>query len=239
MSNIMDKKYSTKILAFAKKYKAVHMLGGCCKICGETNIFKLCFHHKENEIKEYNMNKLRTLRWSKIEKELKKCDVYCQNCHQELHDMVGKISNKRENKKIYFQYIGNDNCSICGYNKCYSSLNFHHIKDKKFEISDITTKFESIADLKLNLQLELEKCVVVCRNCHSLQHSDTKFYSENFEIIKKKSENLKNVQSKIDRNVVFDMFFNKNLKQNEIAKYFKASKGTISDIIKKLNGDVV
>jgi len=226
------KKLSTKILVFAKKYKAVKLLGGSCKMCGEDNILKLCFHHIDD--KKESLNVLRNYSWNIIEKELKKCELYCQNCHQELHEKIGKVSNKRHNKHIYLKYLGDDKCYICGYNKCNSSLNFHHERNKDFILSDITSRFDSIKDLSEKVQNELDKCKIICRNCHTIKHTDSKFFYENLDEIIEKSNNLKYKQPKIDREKVYDMYFNQNIKQVKIAEYFCASKGTISDIIKKL-----
>ena len=67
----MNKKLkSTKILLLAKKIKSVQLLGGKCEICGDENIFHLIYHHKESELKENNLNKLKNLSFSKRKKEL-------------------------------------------------------------------------------------------------------------------------------------------------------------------------
>lgn len=57
-------------------------------------------------------------------------------------------------------------CQICGYNKCASSLEFHHKnpKEKDFDISGKTIAYNKI--LK-----ELDKCILVCRNCHGEIHA--------------------------------------------------------------------
>ncbi len=54
----------------------------------------------------------------------------------------------------------------CGYNKCLSALEFHHIDPlkKDFNISQFrTTSFESI-------KKELDKCDLLCANCHREIH---------------------------------------------------------------------
>jgi hypothetical protein len=58
-------------------------------------------------------------------------------------------------------------CVICGYNRCSASMHFHHINaaDKSFGISDHHAwGFE-------RLKPELDKCVLVCSNCHGELHS--------------------------------------------------------------------
>ena len=59
------------------------------------------------------------------------------------------------------------------------------------------------------------------------------FYDKYKDLIIKKSLNIKEIQSKIDRNEVKKMYEG-GMKQIEIANYFNAGRGTISDIIKNL-----
>ena len=68
-------------------------------------------------------------------------------------------------KKKSVEYKGGK-CIICGYNKHYSALDFHHRnpKDKDFQISGGTKSFE-------NLKKELDKCDLLCKNCHAEVHS--------------------------------------------------------------------
>ena len=61
-------------------------------------------------------------------------------------------------------------CSICGYNKCPTSLIFHHLdpSKKEFQLSGSHT-FSWEKNKK-----ELDKCILLCRNCHGELH-----YQEN------------------------------------------------------------
>lgn len=67
-------------------------------------------------------------------------------------------------KEKCLEYKGGK-CQICGYNKCSRALSFHHISGKKeFGISGAhTRKWESIME-------ELNKCILVCANCHMEIH---------------------------------------------------------------------
>lgn len=59
-------------------------------------------------------------------------------------------------------------CERCGYNKNLKALEFHHIdpKEKDFGIAQVRTKsFKKI-------QKELDKCILVCSNCHSEIHDE-------------------------------------------------------------------
>ena len=227
----MDKSIWRKIDRFAKKLKAINYLGGKCDKCGEMNFFKLSFHHTEN--KKYEYSDIREHRWSKIENELKKCQLLCHNCHEELHHL--ERINLRNNKKIYLEYKNIKGCEKCNYSKCEASLDFHHLdfRIKDFVISKNSTIYNNILELKEKIENELDKCIAICKNCHSLEHSDIEFFEKYKDIIIEKSKNLKEISSKIDRNEVKKMY-NNGMKQIEITKYFKVTKGTISNIIKEL-----
>lgn len=57
-------------------------------------------------------------------------------------------------------------CSKCGYNKNYTALEFHHIKDKSFGLDSRKISNTSM-DKLLN---ELKKCILLCSNCHKEHH---------------------------------------------------------------------
>lgn len=56
-------------------------------------------------------------------------------------------------------------CQSCGYNKCINALDFHHLdpREKDFTISGTSGKWE-------NVKKELDKCVLLCKNCHAELH---------------------------------------------------------------------
>ncbi len=58
-------------------------------------------------------------------------------------------------------------CAICGYSKSSRALNFHHVNpaEKSFGISarGITRSWKKV-------QNELDKCILVCANCHAEIH---------------------------------------------------------------------
>lgn len=56
-------------------------------------------------------------------------------------------------------------CIVCGYNKSIRALQFHHLDptQKDFGISGTTKSFEK-------LKPELDKCVLLCANCHGEVH---------------------------------------------------------------------
>jgi len=67
-------------------------------------------------------------------------------------------------------------CAICGYNKCDNALAFHHTnpKDKKFALNKpcLNTSAQKVFD-------ELNKCILLCMNCHEEIHEKERRYNQN------------------------------------------------------------
>lgn len=227
------KRESTKILKYAKKLRAIKLLGGKCNKCDESNFFKLCFHHVDREEKEYKISQNLDKSWKDIECEILKCDLLCLNCHYELHDKeIKTLSDKVKNKMIYLEFKGLSGCEKCEYDKSLSALHFHHIENKEFEFRLKKSYVSSVKNIKKEIEDELNKCQVLCSNCHNLEHSDYNFFEKNKKLIEEKSENMRKKSKKINRVLVEKMYWNENKKQKEIVEYFDCSKSTISEIIK-------
>jgi len=228
----MNKRFNAKILSFAKKLKAIEYLGGKCKICGNDKWYNLEFHHNTGK-KECNINSLKEYRWSKIEKELKKCVLYCANCHQEYHFLKRNSKDNRQiSKMVYIEYKGSI-CEECGYNKCQASLSFHHVdpSKKEFNIWSLNERINSIEELTENITKEFDKCQLLCKNCHRLKHTDILFFETNRNLILEKMKTMKE-RKIIDIKKVLEMY-DSGLRQVDIRKELLLSKSTISDIIKR------
>lgn len=70
------------------------------------------------------------------------------------------LEKRRDTKRRLVEYKGGK-CEKCGYNKCISALEFHHINplEKEYVISKVSNSFEK-------LKKEADKCQLVCANCH-------------------------------------------------------------------------
>jgi len=58
-------------------------------------------------------------------------------------------------------------CEKCGYNKNPTALEYHHI-DKENKFMDISTMITQGYSTD-RIEDEIEKCIVLCSNCHSVQ----------------------------------------------------------------------
>jgi DNA-binding CsgD family transcriptional regulator len=74
---------------------------------------------------------------------------------------------RQKNKERAVNYKGGK-CEKCGYNKCITALEFHHTdpKEKDFHISSNMNKAWD------KVKKELDKCILVCSNCHREIHYD-------------------------------------------------------------------
>lgn len=72
-----------------------------------------------------------------------------------------KIVSKKRAKEFILNYLRSKKCTDCPENDPIV-LDFDHLKDKKYDICRIVGLGYSVKTIKL----ELEKCEVVCSNCH-------------------------------------------------------------------------
>ena len=85
------------------KSELIKRRGGKCISCGYNKCESaLCFHHIDPSTKSFNISGTRLTKISraKLEAEVDKCEVYCLNCHAELHDKEGWVhENGKRTKK--------------------------------------------------------------------------------------------------------------------------------------------
>lgn len=217
------------------KIKAANYLGGHCKICNTNNIAHLTFNHINPEIKDYGISRLLRNTWSlTMEQELDKCELLCANCHREHHYIADDTQSRLRKTKSTFVDYKNKECKKCGYNKCHASLTFHHLdrSTKIFELNRNRKLFLNIDEITSDVLNELDKCELLCANCHMEEEItfDINYVIDNYNEIGKRY-----ISNKVDRDTIYDMYFNKGMKQHEIRKKLNVAKSTISGIIKELS----
>lgn len=85
---------------------------------------------------------------------------YCKKC-------VNKNSIESQRKKKEFAVnLKGGKCQCCGYNKCITALEFHHLDPSK---KDSSIRFTTSS--KEDILKELLVCILVCANCHREIHA--------------------------------------------------------------------
>lgn len=68
------------------KKQAVEYKGGKCMKCGyDKYTGALEFHHNDPTKKEFSISNKSNVVFDNIKLELDKCDMFCSNCHKEIH----------------------------------------------------------------------------------------------------------------------------------------------------------
>ena len=140
-----------------------HVLGNR-KMCLECSPWK---NHNTRSFENLSLGEQELYRCSKCKKDLPKqyfywgqnrCS-YCKDC-----DLARKIKDARELKIKALDYNGTS-CVLCGETGCPDILDFHHLNPE--------TKVFGISHYRLfneEFRKELDKCVVLCGNCHAEVH---------------------------------------------------------------------
>lgn len=157
----------------------------------------------------------------------------CVKCRSEY------TQRRRYNLKEELVKYKGGKCEICGYNKCYAALEFHH-KDPNEKDFGLASKgyTRNIEECKK----EVDKCILVCANCHREIHDEinkknifgnVQTYEE--KIINDMSYtryNRKRSKISIDKEYVLSLI-NENYTQKEISKILNISWATLKRFLKE------
>ena len=155
-----------------------------------------------------------------------------------------RVKKRREKiKQELIQYKGGK-CEICGYDKCSAALDFHHLEpsEKDFGISS-----SSVLSFD-RLKKEVDKCILVCANCHRELHfkedekkraKESKELQEAFfEIMKnRESYNFKHVKSSykyLPKEEIINMI-NNNIKREDILSKYHINNRTFNKFLEENN----
>jgi DNA-binding CsgD family transcriptional regulator len=153
------------------------------KIC---KVYKLDNQSKSQSPTEYEINEMK--KYYLEVKSLKKVAKKFKCCYKTVRkyiNPIGKYSNSeeyeikrkknisinvvkwRQDKKIKLVEYKGGSCQICNYNKSIGALEFHHLdpNEKDFNISGKSYSYEKMKN-------EVDKCILVCSNCHIEIHEE-------------------------------------------------------------------
>lgn len=82
---------------------------------------------------------------------------------------------RRKIREMAVSYKGGK-CERCGYNRCLEALDFHHTDTTKKDFG-ISSKGYTRSWKKV--QEELDKCIMICANCHREVHAELAALSRN------------------------------------------------------------
>lgn len=159
------------------------------------------------------------------EKPNRKGQWKCLKCEVEL-----AVLKKQKYKLKMIEYKGGK-CEKCGYDKNISALEFHHIDPsiKKFNLSNTRRSWDET-------KKELDKCMLVCSNCHRELHNPQSTpenlqklignYEYNMEI-KKKQKYKFTLEEVLEKRKEFNTW-------QEVADYYNISLATLKRHKKEL-----
>jgi len=125
----------------------------------ETKLCSIC--NKEKMLNNFYSNGRTPLGNSKYK-------PYCIPCDNARRDKL-----YRDNIIKYLESCNKDySCELCGYTGIWGSLDFHHVRpeDKLFSIGAPSSKTLSAEKFEDVIVPELDKCMLLCPNCHRQKH---------------------------------------------------------------------
>lgn len=90
---------------------------------------------------------------------------YCKSCTN-----IQTVARQQLFKRKCIEYKGGS-CISCGYKKYDGALEFHHIDPSKKDFRISNSKSRQYGS---KIELELDKCMLLCSNCHREEHAKLK-----------------------------------------------------------------
>ena len=154
--------------------------GSISSICKEAGISRTCIELTPEKIEECqrlydelgNIKKVAKesgISYERLRNVIKSKTITPKSSYENVK------AHRRRVKELLVEYKGGE-CQICHYNKCIAALDFHHLDptQKDFAISN-SNIYRNIDVLKA----EVNKCILVCANCHRELH-----YKEENNVVK-------------------------------------------------------
>jgi hypothetical protein len=106
------------------------------------------------------------------------CSTSCRSKHNNAHTRTYRTDwqreNSRKNRKTLADYKLERGCCKCGYNAHSAALDFNHLDPalKSFNIAEMVTSLSLP-----KLMEEVQKCEILCANCHRIHTYEQKHYT--------------------------------------------------------------
>lgn len=134
-----------------------------CSPRGVHNTRKLTIAWTETESEVYHCNKCQRdlARESFYLRKNGTIQTPCKDCRNHP-----SLNRGPELKRQAVEYKGGC-CIVCGYNRYFGALVFHHLDPETKDFTICQRRFRSI----LKIKNELDKCALLCINCHRRLHA--------------------------------------------------------------------
>ena len=102
-----------------------------------------------------------------------KQEMWQRKMKEKMEKMSPEEKEKKRRKKLKelaVEYKGGK-CCKCNYDKCIGALEFHHLDSNEKDFG-IAAKGHTVSWERM--KLELDKCIMVCANCHREIHEELK-----------------------------------------------------------------
>jgi hypothetical protein len=133
------------------------MLKRCCCCKKEKDVSEFGYRKSKNCLRE----NCKICHCNKVKDAYKKNPIPTKE-RTKRHSPIQRKKRKDWLNEVKAAY----GCQLCGLNEK-AVLDFHHIKTKEFDVT--SGKNRAMQDLKK----EINKCVVLCANCHRRAHAGT------------------------------------------------------------------
>ena len=131
----------------------------------ETKLCPKC--NQVKSLEEYNKHKVKgTQPWCRECTKAKDKSYYERNRNDRKEKIREYTRQARERIAEFLVQVKSKGCCMCP-EKEVCCMDMHHLCDKRFNIADAIRKAVSIE----KLQLEVDKCIVLCSNCHRKLHA--------------------------------------------------------------------
>lgn len=155
-----------------------------CKDCNETYHYCVMeFDHLPEFKKEFNISRVsQRVGKQKLLDEINKCDIVCSNCHRIRTYLrkygVNYIPKRKSTVRDWLVSLKSSPCLDCNKEYPHYVLDFDHRPDeiKLFNIAEWMKQKDKSQDA---IQKEIDKCDLLCTNCHRLRSFNNKTWITN------------------------------------------------------------